>query len=382
MQGAVRYYGTEESVTEMVRGKLVAGGLDPRLGVADGPFAATWAARVTDDVLVVGDTREFLASLDVSCLGHDDIAAVFRWLGVTTLGSLADLPRQAVASRFGVEGLAMHRLAHGEDRSVEPRTIPPELAVEAEYEDPLEEMDRLAFASRALSARLMSGLRREGLAPYRVAVEIESTNGVVRERVWRSASPFDESTLTDRVWWQARAWVDSGTMAGGVVRLRLDPSDVTGRGRQADLFEDASSRIDAERALARAEALLGPDSVLQAEMQGGRQPDERVRWRRWGDPASPPEAGEPWPGATPPPVPALVPPNPSHIQIEWDGGAPVRVRLGSRWEPVLTWAGPWRLTGRWWRGETPVDRYQIVTSAGAFLCVVDGDGACVSGVYD
>jgi hypothetical protein len=39
--------------------------------------------------------------------------------------------------------------------------------------------------------------------------------------------------------------------------------------------------------------------------------------------------------------------------------------------------------GKWWQGEGPVDRYQIVTSAGAFLVLVDEAGkASVSGIYD
>jgi len=68
--------------------------------------------------------------------------------------------------------------------------------------------------------------------------------------------------------------------------------------------------------------------------------------------------------------------------VEWDDGSPVRVRLGSRWEPVLAWAGPWRHTGRWWAGEEAADRYQIVTSAGAFLCELQGGACYLAGVYD
>jgi hypothetical protein len=63
-------------------------------------------------------------------------------------------------------------------------------------------------------------------------------------------------------------------------------------------------------------------------------------------------------------------------------GMPSRVRLSSRWEPVLSWAGPWRRFGRWWQGEEAADRYQIVTSAGAFLCEVRDGETWLIGIYD
>jgi len=385
--GAVKYYGGEPEVVELLQGKMTAAGHDVRLGLADGPFAAEWAARIAEPgtPLVIEDTRRFLSTLDVGTLsGHDDIVSVFRWLGVTTLGSLADLPREAIASRFGAEGLDVHRLAHGQDRVVGPRPIPPELAVEATYEDPLESLDQLAFAAKATAARLMVGLHREGMSPFRVTTELEAADGTVRSRVWRSMSPFSESALADRVWWQARAWVDTGVIPGGVVRIRLDPSDLSGAGRQLGMFEDVMSQVEAERAFARAQAIVGPEAVLQAQPQGGRLPTEQVDWRQWGEPESKPERStdDPWPGATPSPAPALIPPRPTRFEVEWEGGIPTRVRLGTRWEPVTTWAGPWRLTGRWWRDEESVDRYQIVTSAGAFLCTVGSDGTFLAGIYD
>ncbi len=388
VRGAVSYYGDEESLVEIIAGKLDR---SARLGLADGPFAASWAARKarSGEPLIVTDTREFLSGLDVSALvdesgGVESLIDTFRWLGVTTLGALAGLPREAIVSRFGDLGMGMHRLAHGEDRTVRPRPIPPELAVEAHFEEPLEIMDQVAFAAKALSARLMLGMRREGASPYRVVVEVEAADGTVRSRVWRSSDPFTEQALSDRVWWQLRAWVESGMAPGGVVRLRIDPSDISGDGRQLDLFDDATARLEAERALARAQAIVGPDAVLQASVQGGRMPYEKVAWRRWGEEEQTPERdpSAPWPGATPAPAPALVPPEPKTIEVEWDDGIPTRIRLGSRWEPVLTWSGPWRLTGRWWRDEGSSDRYQLVTSAGAFLCVYREGRTYLTGVYD
>lgn len=166
--------------------------------------------------------------------------------------------------------------------------------------------------------------------------------------------------------------------------LSITPSDLSSEGRQLGLLSDESSMIEAERALARTQALLGPEHVLQARKQGGRMPGERVAWSRWGeDPVELERDDEaPWPGDTPSPTPALVPPKRKLIEVEWDGGMPTRVRLGSRWEPVLTWSGPWRLSGRWWAGEPDADRYQLVTSVGALLCVVCDGRTHLVGVYD
>jgi len=393
--GAVKFYGGEEALADRVVKELdkltgARRGGQALVGIADGPFAARWAAATTTmgQPRIVTDTIGFLSRLDLSTLresmGGEEMIDTFRWLGVSTLGDLTRLPRETLASRFGNQGVLAHRLASGEDRMVDPRDIPADLTVDASFEDPLENLDAVAFAAKALSERLLKGLQAAGVAPHRVSILAEAAEGEPRERIWRSADPFTEKALSDRVWWQLRAWIEKGGIPGGISRLRISPADLSGEGRQLGLLSDESSRIEAERALARAQALVGPDSVLQGSAQGGRMPAERVVWSRWNEPPVEPERDpeSPWPGATPSPSPALVPPRLQPLEIEWDGGMPSRVRLGSRWEPVLTWSGPWRLSGRWWVGEKDADRYQIVTSVGAFLCVVAQGKAFLAGVYD
>lgn len=387
IDGAIRFYGTETAVVDALSGTLAPHRVDARIGVADGPFAAYWAARSAGHSgrMIVDDTTRFLRALDISAIDHEDLVSTFRWLGVTTLGELARLPRDAIASRFGQAGVVAHRLASGQDRPVAPRSISPELAVESRFEEPLESIDHVAFAARALAARMTAGLREVGIAPHRIEVQVETESGDTRSRVWRSADPFTEAALADRVWWQLRAWIEQGDdrPVSGIVRLRLDPSDLSGEGRQLGFFTNETARVEAERALARAQALVGPDAVVQAGVQGGRLPREQVMWRRWGEEAAMVrDPSAPWPGATPSPAPALVPDDPPRLDVEWDEGMPARIRLGTRWEPVITWAGPWRLSRLWWRGDLPADRYQLVTSAGAFLClVIDGD-CRLEGVYD
>jgi len=277
VEGAVRYYGGEKVLAEKIAGAIPPGA---RIGLADGPFAARQAAARAGELepLIVEDTAAFLRDLEIDALGPGELADTFRWLGVTTLGALARLPRAAVASRFGPDGLTAHRLAAGEDRRPMPRPIPPEYAVESRHiEEPLVMAEQVAFLTRSLAARLLGVLSRDGLSPFKVMVEVEAADGTVRQRTWRSADPFTEHALAERVWWQVRAWMDTpGGIPGGVVRLRLDPSDLSGEGRQLALLEPierdgettwqevAIDRHDAERALARAQALVGPDAVLLA----------------------------------------------------------------------------------------------------------------------
>lgn len=392
--GAVRYFGGEEPLVDRVAKEVdTVAGQGFRIGLAAGPFAARRAVEMTteaDPIFVVDDDDEFRATLDVEALGSEDIAAVFRWLGISTLGELAALPREAVVSRFGLDGLRAHRLATGEDRLTRDRVIAADLSIEDRFDPPLANMEQAAFVARALAHQLLGAAALQGAVPHRIEVEAEAADGAIRSRTWRSADPFNETMLAERVRWQIQAWLDTARMRsgpgirGGLVRLRIMPADLSDDGRQLALDEDALSVAEAQRAFAQIQAIVGDDEVLQAIPQGGRDPGERALWYRWGEhpPAPTRDPQAPWPGRIPAPSPALVPAEPFPIEVDWDDGLPVRVRLGSRWVEVISWAGPWRKVGRWWDGEHPADRYQLVTSAGAFLCTVISGKTYMTGVYD
>ena len=392
--GAIRFYGGEADLVEHLAKELDrVNGPGFRIGVADGPFLAQKAAHLAspeDPVVIITDTWSFLSGLDIAALGREELAETFRWLGITTLGELAQLPRAAIVSRFGQEGLRAHRLAVGEHGVLSPRDLPADLAVDQTFSPPLDNLDQVAFLARSMAHQLLGEMRGAGAAPHRVEVTVVAADGEERIRVWRNKDPFDEETLTERVKWQLRAWLDvkrhhSGPgIRGGVARLRLAPADISSDGRQLALHEDARTAAESHRALIQTQAIVGDDAVLKAQRQGGRDPSEQVQWYRWGEDAPTPKRDPeaPWPGRVPSPSPTLVPPEPYPLEVEWDVGIPVKVRLGSRWVPVLSWAGPWRKVGRWWDGEGNSDRYQLVTSAGAFLCEVREGRTFMTGVYD
>lgn len=389
MDGALTYYGGLVPLVERIDKELAAFGDEHRIGVGLGPFAAHQAVRMTTDaepIHIVEDDREFLSNLGVEALGSEDLAATFRWLGITTLGAVADLPKGAVISRFGRQGLEAHRISRGEDRNVDPRTIPEDPSVSSRFDPPIQAMDQAAFVARNLAQQLIANLAPHGVAPHRVTVTAEAADGTVRTRVWRSADPFDDRTLAERIRWQLRAWIEgvSSGIRGGLSSLLVVPADLSGMGRQMSLEEDAGSFEETQRALMEVQAITGTDNLLVARPQGGRDPGQLVFWERWGDEPQRPafDASAPWPGRIPSPMPALVPPDPVPFQVQFNEGIPEQVRLRSRWVPVLSWAGPWRHVGRWWDGEPSTDRYQIVTSAGAYLCEVREGSTYLIGVYD
>ena len=330
--GALKFYGDESTLVARVTnsiGELVGDGLGASfgVGVADGPFAARWAAGEAEPFgsNIVSDTPSFLSRLDLGTLreemGGTEMIDTFRWLGISTLGELARLPRETLASRFGNPGVLAHELATGQDRSVVPRSIPDDLEVSMRFEDPLESIDAVAFAGRELVERMLRLLRPFGVAPHTVTITATSARSEVRKRVWRSADPFSEKALNERIWWQLRTWVETAGVPGGIVGLSVEPSDLSGEGRQLGLLTDETSMAEADRAISRVQTIIGQDNVLHGRPQGGRMPTERVSWHRWGEPQPGVErdTDAPWPGATPRPTPSLVFEDMEPLGVEWEG---------------------------------------------------------------
>jgi protein ImuB len=174
----------------------------------------------------------------------------------------------------------------------------------------------------------------------------------------------------------------------------------------------AESDKRAAAVLARIQSDLGPEEVLAARLQGGRDPSERAflvpvdspavggasldQHRRDGRDRQGDEG--PWPGRLPPPSPTVVLTRPLPVTLADAAGAPVlvsaRVQLSAPpgkvseaqgpFTAVAAWAGPWPADDRWW---SPTHRrrarVQVITVEGsAQLLVAEGGGWWLEGVYD
>jgi protein ImuB len=438
-RGPARYFGGEAAAAEQIVERIAQRcHVEAQIGIADGTFAAGLAAR-GGRIIPDGETRGFLAGLDIAALGRPPLVDLLRRLGIHTLGGFAALPAGDVLARFGFDAALAHRLAGGQDeRPLAPRQPPPDLDVTERFDEPVERVDAAAFAARGLAERLHARLASHGLACTRLAIEARTANGEELHRTWRHDGLLSAAAIADRVRWQLDGWLtgtsrgrQSGTTAddrsagggrppdaaasagrgrlsgfaptAGIAQLRLIPEGVVAHvGLQPGLWGEAGEERDrAHRALTRVQGLLGPDAVLTPVLDGGRVEADRVRLVPWGDERLPTRTVEPpWPGRLPPPAPATVYPEPRPATVHSASGElvvvtgrlavsapPARIAIVGEPGPVdiLGWAGPWPVDERWWAVEEArrCARFQLHLADGRALLVALTAGTwLVEATYD
>ncbi|MFD9960379.1 DNA polymerase Y family protein [Amycolatopsis sp. NPDC058986] len=347
VSGAAGYFGGEHRLVETLVDKVAAdAGVECQVGVSEGLFAATLAAR-HGELVEAGRGAEFLAPLPIRELDQPDteraeLVDLLGRLGLRTLGAFAELAERDVASRFGLAGVLAHRLARG--RSERPplrRTPSPELALPETFDPPLDRIDVAAFRAKGLGEKFHARLADRGLACTRLGIYATTEEGEQLGRVWRCAEPLTPHGVADRVRWQFESWLRAAPgerPTAGVERLLLEPEElVEGRSLQLGLWrgkaggftgleeDDAVATERAGRAFARIQGLLGPEGVLTAVLDGGFGPADRVRNVPWGDRHEPSPADGRWDEKMPSISPATVLEQPLPAQVVDETGRAVGI---------------------------------------------------------
>ncbi len=412
VRGPSRYFGGDEPLAVEVAAvvaRSVPSGVRVGVGVADGLFAASLAARrsaavVGPDVSVVplvvdeGASGGFVADAPISALGRPELTSVLARLGLTEVGVFAALDTGDVVARFGREGSDAHRLARGLD--LVPPSLsepPPDLEVAHEADPALERVDHAAFVAKSLADDFHARLGSRGIAATAILISAVTVEGEVVERRWRHEGALGAAAVAQRLRWQLDGWLTStggrrSAGAGAIRTLSVRPEAVMAAvGRQQGFWGGTTEAGErAMQGLARVQSLLGEDAVRRAEWKGARSPGEQYRMvpldaepssgtSELGVPVSgagPGEGESPWPGRLPDPPPALVWVTPRRISVVDSSGEqvrvsgrgavsapPAKVAMGSQqWRAVIAWSGPWLCDERWWDalGHRRRARFQVV----------------------
>ena len=197
--GLVGLWGGIEGVLEQAGREL---GASAQLGAGSGRFCS-YVAAPRSAVVPDGAAAKFLDPMPISLLcgrlgdEADDLPNELERLGISTLGRLAGLPRNAVADRFGRLGLRALRLARGEDEPLRPRPVREAIAVELELPEAVSGQ-QLERALELLISRLLAHGERRGrtLRTLRLSARLAAGGGWRREIALRRASA-DRARLGD-----------------------------------------------------------------------------------------------------------------------------------------------------------------------------------------
>jgi len=191
----------------------------------------------------------------------DRLVATLQRLGITTLGTLASLPRVAVADRLGRLGLRAQDLAFGIDRPLRPRAPHEELEQslglpEAAYSQQLER------ALEMLIERLLADPRRRGRTIRALRIEARLAGG----GSWRTETTMRSATASSqRLRLALIPRLGELPAPASVLTLRASGLGPVGAGEQGSLGDDPCERrrklID--EAVRQARAAGGRDAVLR-----------------------------------------------------------------------------------------------------------------------
>ena len=425
--GPARYYGSEQEVINALSQHLgEQTGYQPRFGAADSALGAFLAAR-EQQIVPSGQIRQYLAPLPLTLLTWvphfaeqgsqttDFLSLLFR-LGITTFGGFADLPKSAVADRFGQFGLHVWQLSTGQ--SPDPtllRRPEQDLSVHLEFDPPLTQVAQLAFVAKQLAEQLSGELAKRGCSYQQLVVaarfgqpteavdlpadaELQSTSDGTpqwrrefektdqwAERTWYTGGELPISEVVNRVRWQAEGWLQQSS--GPIAELSLYAEQVfPATGTQDRLWgQPSGSQRRAASARQRVGGIVGGHGVLHAVETGGYHPRQRLQLRGLDYQEAPAKTeNAPWPGQLPDPQPTLLAAQELPAPV-WDdqhqpititerlalSGTPTWVsdpQQSDRHLPIVSWAGPWPIVTDWFSDDQQRRAYfQVLVGDGQGL---------------
>ena len=386
VSGLDRLIGPPAAIANELRRDAEARGMHVHVALAPSRAAALVLALARPGVTIVapGKERESLAAVPIAILekaygswlmahGPEPDALSLeplcrRW-GIKTLGEFAALPPADLSSRLGQQALAWQAMARGEDTAPLVPTLPEErFESSLELEWPVEDLEPMSFVLTRLLEPLSTRLERRDRGAAVLHLELRLISKEINARRLQLPSPIrDVRTLRTLLLLD----LDSHPPPAAVdrVTIRIDPTP--GRIVQHTLFTRAHPTPEQlSTLLARLGALMGQDRIGAPATVDSHRPgafrmepfatehDSPVTSRQ-----SPVSSRDHTADCRLPTEGCRVvsalrrcrQPVPARAVIE--DGRPMRLttdRRGFTGGHVLTATGPWRTSGNWWAGQSPV----------------------------
>jgi protein ImuB len=350
--GCEHLFGGEEALADELIDRLLRFGMRVRHALGSTPEAAHALSRFP--AAPGPDEASALRRLPVAALRlEDESELALRRAGLKTVGDVAARPAASIAARFGSGAVsALHCLLGQAARPLDPRHVPPAVALELRFAEPvastayalsaLEELAKEAselLAGRGQGGRRFSAtfFRSDGIAfPLRVetSLPVRDPPAIMRlfqERIDSLSDPIDPGFGFDLV----RFTVPVAEPLGSS-QLALDGGEKRKDVAAADLVDALSTRSGRRRVL----RLVPRDTHIPEQAQLALPAVECRTPAAWPTP----EAGEP-PSR---PLHLFDPPQSIEVLAGVPEGPPVQFRWQRNLHQIARYEGPERIEPEWW----------------------------------
>lgn len=353
-----------QSEIELAKAAIHAAGrmsLTARVGIAASKLAARVAAELPQSPIIVdaGKESEFLAPLPLARLTPElDAATTLRRWGIGSIGELAGLPENEVASRLGDLGRELHHAARGLDpRPLIPRPLPPDFREGMELEWPLVALEPFLFIANAALDRLSQRMEMQGFACKRLELTLTlEPDGFYARAIDLPAPTRDVKTMLTLLKLDLEKNPPGAPVVGFAVVAHPD------RPRRAQLSLFGPAALSPEKlatTIARLVSLLGENRVGMAMTVDGHLP-ERYDIADYTPPPPPETRRKPKQSRGLLAVRVMRPPVAVEVITRQAEGETQIASINGEGDlsgPVRMSSGPWRVEEGWWNDAPAAREY-------------------------
>jgi protein ImuB len=408
IEGTERIFGPPQKLIRTLAHHAARVGLEVNVATATNRDTAMLAAKGFTGTTVIekGNEANCLAqlSIDVLPLSQAQAEILDAW-GIRRCRDLVLLPPVPLVERLGQAGLHLQQLARGEVIGVlVPTDAPLRFEESLELEDPVEDLESLAFVINRLLEQIGARLMSRSLATDELTLRLQldvhqdrDTGKEQREEVpdfWVRTLSLPVSMQNTRVLLKLlQLDLEHHRPGAAVKRVSIEARPARRRHTQAALFAPAAPEPESlEITLARIRGVVGEvdeqgrGKVGAAEVLHSHRPDDfrmiaftsedNTRAKQREDSGSPSMT-----------MSIFRPPLQASVRCRT--GTPIHISFAEVSSEIICAAGPWRMSGNWWKSEEWRHEewdiaVQLVGGVGLYRIFRDlrQDAWFVEGLYD
>lgn len=275
--GTESLFGTPDKLARRLLQHVRSLGLSARIVISSNFHAAECfakgPARQPISILPPGQEAAALSALPLDVLPlTEQHRELFRLWGITTLGMLADLPRNQLVARIGQAGHALQQLARGERPHLfQPIAPPARLHERQELDFPVESLDSLMFVIAVMLDQLILRAVARLVSLAEVTLTLQLDGSATHTRRVRPAQPGN-----DKKFWIRLLHLDlqANPPQAGVVAVSIEADPGNTSKIQLGLFSPPvpePTRLDVT--LAQIKCFLGEENVGRPVLQDCHAPE-------------------------------------------------------------------------------------------------------------